>query len=849
MRSRVDQALALSATGLVVVPAHRAKPGATKASSAQDQGKLPYGTGWQKAKRLEPDAIIKTWGTPTPPNISVLTGAPSGIFVLDIDPDSGGFETMKRLVAQYGPMPATYTVQTGSGGWHYYFLMPDFDVRNKQSWKELPGVDIRGTGGQAIAATSVSYKGPYDDGERPVMFASAPEWLLELLRRPAPVSPAVPTTTPAGETSKPGTPSPYEANVVSSELDRLHALQRPWQPGAGWDSTTYEVACVLTQIANSPWAALTHERAEQMLLMAAPRDDAWGEKQIDEKLSSARRSVGGKQRPAPTQRIDDSGLFAGSSQASVAPAQRVISADLTVDVSSPALAAQWLTREIGTTRLSGVFFRKGDLVYTPRIGEEGYIAPRNAVAEGAASITIMTEHDLQARIQQRYEVIRQVEQPPRSGNFTPKPAIFPLEAAKIVVRSADDAPHLREMVGVVHAPTFRPDGTLITAPGYDETTQLLFLPTGGQPDAIPEHPTPADLQLAVKTVDYMLQDFQFVTEHDRATYIGLMLTPLLRTLVPPPYKLGVVEAHQPGSGKSFLARALASIHGGVMHAEMPSTEEELAKVVGSILDTQTSPVVAFDNVSGLVRSSTLAGLLTSPTFQGRRLGVSALIEANNDRLWVITGNNAQLGGDLKRRNTRVRIDPGVPNPELRTGFAISNFEGWVRENRGALLWALLVLTRAWVAAGMRLTGEPTQDSYGQWVAVVRGILANAGIPGTFDDPSTADNATDADEDEWAGFLAMVHERFEGKPWTAKSLLSLVAHPAVRVEDPTRPIPFDALPSGLMQAGSVVEPTTLSTKLGRWLANREGRWYGSLSVVRAGEKTMYGVPWVVKSFGS
>jgi len=849
MRSRVDQALTLSAAGLVVVPAHRARPGATKASSAQDQGKLPYGTGWQKAQRLSGDAVRTTWGTPAPPNISVLTGSPSGIFVLDIDPDAGGFETMKRLVAEHGPMPTTYTVRTGSGGWHYYFAMPDFDVRNKQSWKELPGVDIRGTGGQVIAATSVSFKGPYDDGDRPVTFAPAPEWLLELLRRPAPTSPAVQVAAPAGEVSKPSAPGAYEENVVAAELARLDALARPWQPGAGWDSTTYEVACVLTQLANSPWAYLTHENVARLVHRRAPHDDAWNMREIDEKIASAQRSVRDKQRPAPTQRIDDSGLFAGSSQASIVPAQRAISADLTVDVSLPAKAAAWLMGEIGTTLLSGVFYRKGDLVYTPRIGQEGYIQPRNAVAEGAASITVMDEHDLQARIQHRYEVVRFEEDPPKSGNFKPKPAIFPVQSAKVVVRAADDAPNLRELVSVVHTPTFRPDGSLVVVPGYDEATGILYLPTGGQPDRVPDTPSTSDVQMAVKRLDYMLQDFRFVTQHDRATYIGLMLTPLLRTLVPPPYKLGVIEAHQPGSGKSFLARALASIHGGVMHAEMPSSEEEFAKVVGSILDAQTSPIVAFDNVSGLVRSSTLAGLLTSPTFQGRRLGTNQLIEANNDRLWVITGNNAQLGGDLKRRNTRVRIDPGVPNPEMRTGFAIHDFERWVRDNRGELLWSLLVLARHWVCVGMPFVNEPTQDSYGRWVATCRGILSAAGIPGTFDDASTADTAADPEEEEWSDFLHTIHDRFGDRPWTAKSLLSLVAHPATRIEDPARPIPFDALPSSLIGTGAVVEPTTLSSRLGKWLNNRKGRWYGNLTVIQYGAKTKHGVPWVVKTYGS
>lgn len=113
----------------------------------------------------------------------------------------------------------------------------------------------------------------------------------------------------------------------------------------------------------------------------------------------------------------------------------------------------------------------------------------------------------------------------------------------------------------------------------------------------------------------------------------------------------------------------------------------------------TGPVVQFDNVSGTLRSSTMAGLLTSNVWDDRKLSVMDMARCANDRFWIIAGNNVALGGDLPRRSLRTVIDPGMPHPELRTGFEMEDLEVWARDRRGDLIAALLTLIRAWVVAG------------------------------------------------------------------------------------------------------------------------------------------------------
>jgi hypothetical protein len=391
----------------------------------------------------------------------------------------------------------------------------------------------------------------------------------------------------------------------------------------------------------------------------------------------------------------------------------------------------------------------------------------------------------------------------------------------------------------VHAPALRPGGSIIETPGYDAATGLLYLPEPGLVvPPVPEDPTDVEVKAAVALIDEMLAGFKFASTGDRSNYIGLLLTPLLRTLLPAPYKLACIGAPMPGSGKSLLASILRVVHGGVFRAEVPGDESELRKQVSTILDVTTGPVVQFDNVTGVLRSSTLAGLLTSPLWDDRLLGTNRMIKATNDRLWVVTGNNLALGGDLVRRAVWVTVDPGVPDPHLRTGFRIADLEGWVRRRRGDILGALLVLTRSWVAAGSPKT-LGRSDSYADWAASLAGLLECAGIEGGFDAPTTARQTIGTDDSEWADFLRAIHEVFGVESWQTSDVVARIPRQGFvnisgvpELAASGTAIPAEALPQELADKFDFQKSITKS--LGRWLANREGRWAGGYVVKSAGE---------------
>lgn len=116
----------------------------------------------------------------------VATGARSKIWVLDVDPRSGGLETLSALEQKYGPLPKTVTVTTGSGGTHFYFKYPGPEYRNTAGALGA-GLDTRGDGGYVVGPGSLHKSGQtykWFHGPGDTELAAAPDWLLTLVKIP-----------------------------------------------------------------------------------------------------------------------------------------------------------------------------------------------------------------------------------------------------------------------------------------------------------------------------------------------------------------------------------------------------------------------------------------------------------------------------------------------------------------------------------------------------------------------------------------------------------------------------------------------------------------------------------------
>jgi hypothetical protein len=273
----------------------------------QSRGKHPRWSKWTQRPTLSSADIQAHWDDNPRDNVGIRTGAPSGFFVIDIDPKNGGAGAWEDLVRAHGnDFPQTYTVVTGSGGLHLYLLMPSFDVTN--SAKGLPsGVDVRGTGGLVVAPPSASGIGAYcilND----LPLAPAPGWLLALLQAGAG---QVDTST------LPQEDLPAFADLDEDDQERLAlyvattlaAVVSEYESatqGTG-DGALFRAACSALELAQSPWNLTTAADAHALLDAARGRRGvkaaAWGGGQSDPDFAriwgSARSRTAGRGRAVP----------------------------------------------------------------------------------------------------------------------------------------------------------------------------------------------------------------------------------------------------------------------------------------------------------------------------------------------------------------------------------------------------------------------------------------------------------------------------------------------------------------------------------------------------------------------
>lgn len=135
-----------------------------------------------KDSTTDKDQITKWWTENPKYNIGIWASEESGIFVLDIDKKHGGLTTIAKLEKEQGPLPDSWTVQTGGGGTQIYFKHPGKWVGNKT--RIAQGIDIRSDNGYVIAPPSIhdKTKQQYKWIKPPLEQAltDVPAWVFEL---------------------------------------------------------------------------------------------------------------------------------------------------------------------------------------------------------------------------------------------------------------------------------------------------------------------------------------------------------------------------------------------------------------------------------------------------------------------------------------------------------------------------------------------------------------------------------------------------------------------------------------------------------------------------------------------
>jgi|SRR5579864_272467 len=175
-------ALEYAKRGWLVFPLHNPQDGGCSCRDPKcgSIGKHPR-VAWKSEATSDPKKIAEFWKRWPEANIGIVTGAASGLFVLDVDDkeNRAGSLELRKLIEANSPLPETLSVATGTGH-HLYFRHPSVHIPTRAGDIAI-GLDVRGDGGYIVAPPSLHSNGRrYEWSNKGTEIASAPDWLLSL---------------------------------------------------------------------------------------------------------------------------------------------------------------------------------------------------------------------------------------------------------------------------------------------------------------------------------------------------------------------------------------------------------------------------------------------------------------------------------------------------------------------------------------------------------------------------------------------------------------------------------------------------------------------------------------------
>jgi hypothetical protein len=421
--------------------------------------------------------------------------------------------------------------------------------------------------------------------------------------------------------------------------------------------------------------------------------------------------------------------------------------------------------------------------------------------------------------------------------------------------------HVRPLDAIVSYPVMRPDGTILSARGYDEQTRTLA--EISIVVDVPEQPTQDDARAALTALLTLLGDFPFASDAHRSAWVATLLTVVARpAIVDAPTPMLLIDATARGSGKGLLADVLNLITLGTRATvrTAPKTREEWDKTMLALLSAG-DPVVLLDNLVGMLSSDALDTVLTGTTYGQRVLGVSENRAVPIRTVFIATANNVSLSTDLVRRSLHCRLEPPCEAPEARpaSDFQHADLRGHVREHRALYLAAALTIVRAYAVAGRPRVEAKPMGSFEEWCRVVRDALVWAGGADPVETQAGLREHSDVERDELATLLREWHGLLGERAVTAAELLS-AARSGRASEAQTKAAPgsmrarlldapsaggrplWDAL-CGIMPDGKDPTPHLVGNRLRK----RRGQVVGGLAI-KAGEAARNGGTYQVVRVG-
>jgi len=820
----LEAALTYTGHGLVIIPLYAVDPTTGHCScpafaDCQHAGKHPIDRGWQRAKpdstRIRAAFVHRK---PTP-NLGWVMGGEQRYVALDVDGEVG-LHSLSRLVSDHGELPETLKSRSGRlRGEHHIFRCPEhlaLDAIKNDTNVLGPGLDVRATGGQIVVCPSVHHNGQRYQWQNAGPVADLPTWLYRLL-----VSPQTRSDQPKGNGS-----NGYAQTALASACRRIRSAQN------GSRNRVLNVEAF--SIAGLVAADALDQVAAWEALRAAALEAGLPANEVDRTLESGFRAGLAAPRKLPTRQVEREAVKKQVEALGETSESTCELPEIFVGPDEERVTTQALSALAGCENL---FQRGGELVQVVHAK-----SPLGGVTRPAGAPRIASVQEARLR-ELTTTQIRWLKPAPRSeGPNEEWVWSHPPSWATKAIAARGQWETIRPLEAVVSVPVLRPDGSVLTAPGYDEKTGLYYEPAGNTP-VVQEHPTLEQAQRAAEMLFEVVSDFPFETKAHRAAWLAALLTPLARYAFEGPAPLILIDKNVRGAGAGLLTDTISLLATGRPAARMPYTEsdEEMRKRILAIA-LAGDPLVLLDNVGGTLGCPSFDAALTATEWSDRVLGASDYRKVPLYTTWIATGNNVAMGADTTRRTMHIRLSSPLENPEERQDFRHPHLLEWLQEQQTNLLGAALTLLRAYCVAARPRQGIPAWGSFEGWSALVRSTVVWLGEP----DPAETRRELTKRSDQESSLLGLLLDGWleldpAGIGMTVAHMLERLADPELREAYPTLRAAIAEMTTGVPGKGP--DPRSL----GNQFKHLRGRVKGDKALDSKDSKR--GALWFVRRVGS
>ena len=348
---------------------------------------------------------------------------------------------------------------------------------------------------------------------------------------------------------------------------------------------------------------------------------------------------------------------------------------------------------------------------------------------------------------------------------------------------------------------------------------------------VPNTPTKEDALKALYELEALLEEFSFEDDCDKSAALSAILTAVVR----PQLKLAPmihVQAHLPGSGKSYLTALIAAFAtvDEVAASSFPKDDEECRKFLHSQLLSSPAAII-FDNLTtDIYAFKSLCMAITEPTFNARILGVSRTAEASTRTLLLSSGNNVGPVEDMTRRVLTICLNPAEINPAERE-FRHPNLIEDLRAKRAHFVSCALTVISAWMLAGRsRPDRMKTLNSFMQWGEWCRLPLLWLGRS----DPATRLfelMANDPEREQTARIFEVLSRIFKSDAFSVKDVATKARYSGF--DDDI----FDAFEDAGLSAAGLLD----RRRLGWWFRRKNGWTANGLKLIKlpsSGKQIVY-----------